>query len=129
MLSTRICAVLIRFWALFRHSPALRMWAATSSKLAAAKWWAVGKAGKSVSVIWFTRSSVHWAERMVATKSWNGPLCFRAVLGLGYRFSRILRIAKVALVVKEFILRGQLAWVRGAVPAVWAAPAVPGHPH
>ena len=36
--------------------------------------WGVGKAANSFGVTRFTRSSVHWADRMVAHISWNGFL-------------------------------------------------------
>ena len=32
----------------------------------------VGKAANSAGVTWFTRSSVVWADRMVAISSWKG---------------------------------------------------------
>ena len=40
----------------------------------------------------FTRASVHWAERMVAMRSWNGFLCLRKLPSCGYSLSRIWRI-------------------------------------
>ena len=43
-------------------------WARVALDMAAG----VGKRRKSSGVTMFTRTSVHWAERMVAMRSWKG---------------------------------------------------------
>src|SRR3989338_2078429 len=43
----------------------------------------------SAGVVLFTLSSVHWSERIVATRRSRWVLKFRAILALGYSFSRM----------------------------------------
>ena len=58
--------------------PVDRINASTSSRSAAANSRGPGKRRKSAGVTRLTRSSVHCAERIVATRSWKAPLCFSA---------------------------------------------------
>src|SRR5438093_655500 len=44
---------------------------------------AFGNREKSTGVTWFTRSSVHCAERIVATRSWKGSWCRSAQVASG----------------------------------------------
>ncbi len=54
-----------------RKKPVLRIVSSTSASGAAASDAASGYLAKSCGVTMLTRSSVHWAERIVATESWK----------------------------------------------------------
>ena len=62
----------MRLRVLARKNPVGRISASTSSTGASANESASGKRANSAGVVRFTRSSVHWADRMVAASSWNG---------------------------------------------------------
>ncbi len=62
-----------RLRALARKNPVEWMIASTSSRSAAASASGSGNRAKSAGVVRLTRSSVHWADRMVAARSWKGP--------------------------------------------------------
>ena len=69
---TRPAAKPMMLLVLARKNPVERMMVSTSAGAASARLGAVGKRAKSKGVTWLTRSSVHWAERMVATLSSKG---------------------------------------------------------
>ena len=60
----------IRFLALFRKKPVERISSSTSACEPAARARASGYRAKSAGVTMLTRTSVHWAERIVATSNW-----------------------------------------------------------
>ena len=64
----------MRLRVLARKKPVDRTSSSTCSGLAAASEAASGYAAKSAGVTMFTRTSVLWAERMVAASNWNGSL-------------------------------------------------------
>ena len=55
--------------ALARKKPVERMYSSTSATSASARDSRVGKRAKRAGVIWFTRSSVHWAARRTEKSS------------------------------------------------------------
>lgn len=67
------------FLALFRKNPVERISFSRMACFALAKCAAVGYFPKRDGVTMLTRASVHWAERIVATSSWNGSSCRSAV--------------------------------------------------
>ena len=60
--------------ALLRKKPVGRIVSSSSAGSASARSFAVRYRRKRVGVTWLTRSSVHWAARMVAISSWSGVL-------------------------------------------------------
>ena len=62
----------LRLLAFCRKKPVGRMISSITGSGAAASAAAVGKVFQSVGVTWLTRSSVVWADRMVAHSSWKG---------------------------------------------------------
>ena len=61
-----------RLLAFCRKNPVERMMSSSTAAGASAMACGVGKVANSFGVTRFTRSSVHWADRMVAHISWNG---------------------------------------------------------
>ena len=71
---------------------------------AAAKSATVGKAANRPGVTMFTRASVHWAERMVATSSCQGSWCSRLhwVSGNSRRRTAMISLARFFRVGRDF---------------------------
>src|SRR5438876_8329106 len=80
--------------ALLRKKPVDWIAASSSRGGAVAKAFAFGKRANKPGVTWFTRASVHCAERMVATRSCNGFSCWRAQRASGYSRARIRTIRR-----------------------------------
>ena len=76
--STTAVAMPTRLRVLARKKPVGRMSSSTSSTGAAASEAASGNRANSAGVVLLTRSSVHWADRMVAARSWNASRWSRA---------------------------------------------------
>ena len=69
--STTPWAMPTRLRALARKNPVERISVSTSARSAAASDGASGYRANSAGVVRLTRTSVHWAERMVAASSWK----------------------------------------------------------
>src|SRR5260221_2756536 len=76
-----------------RKKPVERMMSSTSAGAASARLSAVGNRAKSKGVTRFTRSSVHWAERIVATASSKGFRYSSAQRASGWVRSKRSRIS------------------------------------
>lgn len=70
-------------FALLRKKPVVRISSSNSGREAAAIALGVGKALKSAGVTRLTRTSVHWADKIVATRSCHALLWWRAQTALG----------------------------------------------
>ncbi len=70
--STTAWAMATRLRAFERKNPVERTSPSTSERSAAARATASGNRANSAGVVRLTRASVHWADKMVATSSWNG---------------------------------------------------------
>jgi len=77
-LSTRPCAMPMRWEAFDRKKPVDRMISSSSSRSPAASCRGPGYVPNRAGVTMFTRSSVHCAERIVAHRSWKALRCFKA---------------------------------------------------
>src|SRR5580704_13977750 len=80
-------------FALLRKNPAVRISSSSSGSGALAIAAGEGKRLNNSGVTMFTRTSVHCAERIVATRSSQGERCVSAQTASGYASSRALRIA------------------------------------
>jgi hypothetical protein len=74
--------------ALFRKKPVERTTSSTSSWAAPASASASGYRAKSTGVTMLTRSSVVWADRIVATPSWNASWYVSSQWASGYSSAR-----------------------------------------
>src|SRR5439155_1431553 len=79
------------FFALFRKKPVDLIICSSSSRSAAANAAASGYRAKSAGVTMLTRTSVHWAERIVAISNCSGDWWRRAHSASGYSFARPAR--------------------------------------
>src|SRR5262249_30451922 len=98
---------------LLRKNPVERMSGSSCSGFRAAKSSTVGYFWNSTGVTIFTRTSVHWAERMVATRSSQALLCFRAQVTAGDAWVKSCKIALIlagASGSSPLILRAGLAF-------------------
>ena len=86
--STTPSAKPVMFFALFLKKPVLRMISSTSSSFAPARDSASGKRRNRTGVTSFTRSSVVWAERIVATESWKAFSKSSSQCASGYSSAR-----------------------------------------
>src|SRR6185437_5251936 len=82
-------------FALLRKKPVLRISSSSAGNGASDIAFGVGYAAKSAGVARFTRTSVHCAERIVATSSSHALRWFSAQTALGYAFSSPSRIAAI----------------------------------
>src|ERR1700728_1830782 len=80
-------------FALLRKNPVVRIRFSSSGSFALAIAAGVGKRLNKSGVTIFTRTSVHCADRIVATRSSQGERWCRAHSALGYASSSPLRIA------------------------------------
>src|ERR1700755_1105364 len=87
-------APLIDF-ALLLKNPVVRMISISSGNSAFAIAAGVGKRRNNSGVTMLTRTSVHCAERIVATSSSHGVRCVNAQTAFGYASSSAVRIAAI----------------------------------
>src|SRR5258708_357020 len=85
---TTFCALPMTDFALLRKKPVERISGSSCSGVSTAKSFGVGYLRNRMGVTILTRTSVHWAERMVATRSSHGLVCVRAQVTPGYNPSR-----------------------------------------